>query len=98
MHALFVLVLILSLAACGLRRGEAPVADASTQCYVPCTPSLTDTGTRWEGDATDPAAWDDLGGRVVPELSGKLLQCESRRQACAGFITDLKKRGVIRAK
>lgn len=90
------LVVVLSGATCQ-RRGEAPPIDADVQCYVPCTPSTADTGVRWDGDPNDPAAWDDLGGRVVPELSGLLLTCEIRRQYCAGFITELKKRGVTRA-
>lgn len=92
------LVLLLCGATCQ-RRGEVPTAaDAPAICYQPCTPSLTDTGVRWEGDAADPAAWDALAdpqNGVVGLLRGKLLTCEAKRQACAGFITDLKTRGVL---
>ena len=79
-------------------RPTAPVADANAECYRPCTPSLTDTGVRWQGDAEDPAAWDDLATDTLKTLRTKLLTCESRRQECAGFIQDLKDRGVIRGK
>jgi hypothetical protein len=95
------LSLLLVLALCGAtcqRRGEAPPADAPAICYQPCTPSLSDTGVRWEGDPEDPAAWDALAAPqdgVVGILAGKLLTCEAKRQACAGFITDLHTRGVL---
>lgn len=79
------------------RRGDAPVGDADAQCYAKCTPSLTDTGERWEADPEDPAAWDLLGDDVVRALSGRLLQCERRRQACTDFLNTLKQRGVYRA-
>lgn len=91
------LVLVLTGATCQ-RRGEAPPADAPAMCYQPCTPSLTDTGVRWEGDPDDPATWDRLADPqdgTVGILRGKLLTCEAKRQACAGFITDLKARGVL---
>lgn len=93
------LVLVLTGATCQ-RRGDAPPADAPAMCYAPCTPSLTDTGVRWEGDPGDPAAWDNLAAPdgTVGILAGKLLTCEQRRQACAGFIGDLKARRVLRAK
>lgn len=91
---------LLALVLCGWGscqpHGEAPIADADAACYQPCTPSLTDTGVRWDVDPEKAEAWDELGNGVVPDLAGKLLQCERRRQACAGFITDLKDRKVIR--
>lgn len=93
--ALF-MALVLTGASCQ-RRGEAPVADADPMCYLPCVPSLTDTGVRWEVDPEDPGAFDVLGGEVVPALSGRLFQCERRRQACTDFLNLLKKRGVYRA-
>lgn len=93
--AIFV-VLVLTGASCQ-RRAEAPVGDADPLCYLPCIPSLTDTGVRWDVDAEDPGAFDVLGEQVVPELSRKAFQCERRRQACTDFLNALKQRGVIRA-
>jgi hypothetical protein len=94
---LVALVLLLALTACGRGvRETAPVADAPAQCYAACTPTLTDTGVRWQASAEDPAAWDALGEQVVGELADRLLQCERRRQACAGFLDDLKRRGIYR--
>ena len=92
------LMLVLTGATCQ-RRSAPPVASPDAQCWQPCTPSLTDTGVRWHGDPEDPAMWDGLGEErgVVPTLTQLLLQCERRRQACAGFIQDIEKRDVIRA-
>lgn len=90
------LVLVLSGASCQ-RRPVAPVGDADAMCYRACTPSLLDTGVRWDVDAEAPDAFDQLGEVVVPELSGRLLACEARRQACADFLQALKRRGVYRA-
>lgn len=96
------ILLVLVLCAFGScqRRAGVPVADAGAMCYQACTPSLTATGVVWVGDPEDPAMWDGLGeeGGVIPQLTGKLLTCEARRQECAGFINSLKKRGVIRAR
>lgn len=100
MRILLALLLTLSLAGCQhFRKPAAPTADAPLACYVKCTPTLTDTGVRWVADPETPEAWDALGeeGGVIPTLSGLLLRCERARQACAGFLNDLKKRGVIRA-
>lgn len=97
---LSVTLLALLLAGCGhFTKPAAPVADAGAICYQKCTPSLTYTGVRWEGDPEDSSTWDNLGEEegVVPLLAGMLLTCEARRQECAGFINSLKKRGVIRA-
>lgn len=90
------LVLVLSGASCQ-RRPVAPVGDAAAICYAACTPSLLDTGVRWEAEPEDPAAFDELGETVVPLLGGKLLACEARRQACVDFLQALKRRGVYRA-
>jgi hypothetical protein len=96
---LSVILLALLLAGCGhFTKPAAPVGDAGAMCYQKCTPSLTDTGVRWNGDPEDPAAWDALGDEVLSTLSRMLLTCEARRQECSGFIQSLKKRGVIRAK
>lgn len=97
-----VLVVTLCGATCQ-HRGERPppAADAPAMCFQPCTTkdgSLEDTGVRWEGDPKDPAAWDALADPqdgTVGQLRGKLLTCEARRQACAGFINDLHTRGVL---
>lgn len=96
---LLLLVLVLATCSCAHNRG-APVADAGASCYVQCTPSLTETGVRWEGDPEDPAMWDGLGEEngVIPQLVQKLYACERSRQECAGFINDLKRQKVIQAK
>lgn len=91
------LVVLVLLTGCRKDQRElAPVADADAMCYAACTPSLTDTGFRWAIDPESPQAWDALGEEIVGGLAGALLQCERRRQACAGFIEDIKRRGVIR--
>lgn len=95
----FTLLALLLLAGCR----SLPVtttADAPAQCYVKCTPTTTDTGVRWVADPEDPKAWDKLGEQdgVIPTLSSLLLRCERARQACAEFLNDLKKRGVLSAK
>lgn len=92
------LVLVLCGATCQ-RRSEAPIADAPPECYRPAVPSIDppDVGVRWEVDPEDPAAFDVLAETVVPALIAIGFAGERSRQACAGFITDMKKRGVIRA-
>jgi hypothetical protein len=103
MRALAVAALLIMLL-CGFPgcnvRSNAPVADADASCYQAALPSVNppDTGVRWTCNAEDPACWDDLANRVVPTLTSIALAGERNRQACAGFITDLKKRGVLRAK
>lgn len=95
---LLALLLALLLAGCGrFAKPTGPVADADAICYEKCTPSLTDTGVRWEANPEDAASWDALGADVTTQLTRLLLTCEIRRQECAGFIDSLKKRGVIRA-
>jgi len=91
-------MLVLVLAGFGScqRQGETPVGDADAQCYVPCTPSLSDTGVRWEGDPEAAETWDSLGEHTTQQLGGRLLRCERSRQACTDFIHVLKRRGVIR--
>jgi hypothetical protein len=81
-------------------RSDAPVADADAICYRAAVPSVDppDTGVRWTCNPEDAACWDDLANRVVPQLASIALAGERSRLACAGFIGDLKKRGVIRAK
>lgn len=95
---LLLFVLVLAGTGCRTWSPVAPVADADDRCYQACTPSLTDTGVRWEADPEDPAAWDALGAVVVPQLIRKLLACEAARQSCAGFINDLKHRKVIKGR
>lgn len=97
------LVLVLTGATCQ-RRGEAPVGDAAAVCYQPDKPVASieppDTGVRWEcaDPDNDPSCWDDLGGRVVPELSAIALSEARGRQACVRFLNDLKRRGIYRAR
>lgn len=102
MRAIGALLLVLALAGFGScqRRSEAPIADASPECYRAAVPSIDppDTGVRWQVDPEDPAAFDVLAETVIPALIQRALAGERSRQACAGFINDLKKRGVIRAK
>lgn len=93
--ALLLVLVLTGWTACQ-RRGDAPVADVDPECRKVCTPSLEDTGVRWEGDPEDPAMWDRLGKDVVNALAQRLLQCEKRRRACEGFIDDLHERGTIR--
>lgn len=99
MRLTFTLLALLLLAGCRSLPSN-PTADAPAQCYVNCTPTLTDTGVRWTADPESPEAWDALGKQdgVIPTLSRLLLQCERARQACAGFLNDLKKKRVLRAK
>jgi hypothetical protein len=94
------LLLLCGWGGCGQLQRDAPVADADPICYQAAVPSVDppDTGVRWTCSAEDPACWDELGEKVIPALTSKALAGERSRQACAGFITDLKKRGVIRAK
>lgn len=79
-------------------RSDAPIADADDECYRAATPSLTDTGVRWTANPEDPSAWDVLANVTLPKLNSIALAGERSRQSCAGFITDLKQRGIIRAK
>lgn len=96
--AVFALLLAMACGgwSCTRVKPTAPPAAPPAMCFVPCTPSLIDTGVRWEANPTDAAAFDVLGEDVTPTLASKLLSCEAKRQACAGFILDLDKRGVIR--
>ena len=97
MRPLFAIVMVLALTGASCQhRSEAPVGDANPICFIPCTPSLTDTGVRWEADPEDPKAWDELGDVTLPTLARQSLTCEARRQACADFIQSLKRRGVYR--
>ena len=91
------LVLVLTGATCRVK-DSAPVGDADARCYRPVIPSVdpVDTGVRWECDAEDPACWDELKGDVIDPLQQKVVEGELARQACAGFLEDLKRRGVYR--
>ena len=91
-----VILAALLLVSCG-HTPSIPVGDAPAQCYTACTPSLTDTGLRWDADPEDPQAWDALGETVVPAAAWRLLACERSRRACTDFLESLKKRGVYRA-
>ena len=97
MRVLFAIVMVLALTGASCQhRSEAPVAEANPICFIPCTPTLTDTGVRWTSNPEDPNAWDELGDVVLPSLAQQSLTCEARRQACADFIQSLKRRGVYR--
>lgn len=88
---------LLALTACSDRWRAGVVADANPECYQAYVPTATDTGVRWDCAAEDPACWDDLGERVVPQLAARALGGERSRQSCEDFIRALHKRGVIRA-
>lgn len=70
-------------------------AQCNQICFLPCTTADGDVGVRWEADPTDPAAFDALGNQVIPALTGKLLQCEVRRKACAQCLQRLDHEKVI---
>lgn len=99
MRALLILALAL-VAGCQSLRHTVPVAaDAPAVCFRSSVVSADppDTGVRWDCNAADPACWDDLAQRVVPALVAITMAEERSRAACAGFITDLKARKVIRS-
>lgn len=88
----------LALSAC-VKSGQV-VGDAPAACYVAqegVTLTPPHTGVQWlcTDPDSDPTCWDDLGKRVVPALVAKLLATERSRQACAGFIQDLKRHGAL---
>jgi hypothetical protein len=66
-----------------------------TQCRNPCVSEDGDTGIRWDGSPTDPAAFDALVDDVVEPLVEKLRQCEVRRKACEQCLDRLREAGVI---
>lgn len=101
MRALYILALLPMLAgATCQRRGEAPVADAAPECYQRHVVSIDplDTGVRWTCNPEDPACWDELGEKVIPELVAQLGGAARSQEACIRFIDALDKRGVIRRK
>lgn len=89
------LVLVTTGATCQ-RRHAPPVADAPVECRRAHYASGEDTGVRWTADPEDPAAFDALAERVLPEVIRRGLATERARQACVGFIDDLHRRNVIR--
>lgn len=77
-------------------RNTRPVpAQCNQICFLPCVAENGDSGVRWEADPYNPAAWDDLGGEVVPALADKLRVCEVRRQGCEQCLKRLDKAKVI---
>lgn len=96
-----VLVLTLTGATCMRRGDQAPVGDAAAICYLPDDPvadvAKDDTGVRWACDPDTAQCWDELGERVVPQLSSKALSEARGRRACVEFLETLKKRGRLRA-
>lgn len=95
MRLALAILLLLALVGCDRWRAGV-VADANPECYQAYVPSALDTGVRWDCAAEDPACWDDLGERVVPELAARALGGERARQSCEDFIRALQRRGVIR--
>lgn len=66
-----------------------------TQCRNPCVGEDGDTGVRWDGTPTDPAAFDALVDDVVEPLADLLRQCEVRRKACQQCLDRLREADVI---
>lgn len=91
---LFALLAVPLLAACGRNTRPVP-AQCNAVCFAPCAAD-GDTGVRWEADPNNPAAWDALGGEVVPALADKLRVCEVRRQACEQCLQRLEAAKVIK--
>ena len=85
--------LLLTGATCSHSTKPVP-AQCNAVCFTPCVVD-GDTGVQWDADPANPSAWDDLGGRVVPELADKLRVCEVRRQACDQCLRRLDKVRVI---
>lgn len=83
---------------CGQVRDQRATVDAHCDsiCFMPCIAANGDTGVRWDGDPQASAAFDALGGDVVPALTEKLRTCEVRRRACAVCLQRLEAEGVIR--
>lgn len=76
-----------------------PSLPVPAQCNPICRLSCAengDSGVRWTADPNSPAAWDELGGEVIPLLTGKLQTCEVRRQACEQCLQRLDAEGVIK--
>jgi hypothetical protein len=81
----------------GVRTDRAAVdAHCESICFMPCVTEDGDTGVRWDAEPGDAAAFDALGGEVVPLLGEKLRTCEVRRRACATCLERLEREGVIR--
>lgn len=91
--------LVLAIASCRHAVPAKPLpASCNATIFVPCTTadgSTTDTGVRWTAAADDAQAFDELGGKVVPQLSFKLLTCEAKRQASIDCLQRLDDAGVI---
>jgi hypothetical protein len=93
-------VLAVLVAGCAPTRGTfvrpAPIAaGCHPACYQPCIGEDGDTGIRWDGSPTDPAAFDRLTEEVLPALVEKLRTCEQRRKSCDVCLTRLDDAGVI---
>lgn len=82
------------LAACSRNTRPVP-AQCNPICFLPCVAANGDAGVRWEAVPSDPAAWDALGGEVVPALADKLRVCEVRRLACEQCLRRLDDAKVI---
>lgn len=94
MRTVLAIVLCLLLAGCPQVKRQRVPAQCNQICFLPCTVD-GDTGVRWEADPTDPGAFDALGETVIPALTGKLQQCDVRRQACAQCLQRLDAEKVI---
>lgn len=50
---------------------------------------------RWDGDPTDPKAWDQLAGETLPASREETRQCEVRRKALEQCLKRLERQHVI---
>lgn len=97
---LVIIVLLVILAGCKSAAVVTPPpveAQCDAVCYAPCVdPETKDTGIRWEGPALQPTTTDALEGDVIPQLAGKLRECDVNRQACVKCLDRLEQNKVIR--
>lgn len=93
------LIVLSLLSGCGKREVYVPSppveAKCAAICYEPCVGDKGDTGIRWDGTPTSPAAFDDMDDRVIPGLAEKLRQCDTRRKACVKCMDALEAEKVI---
>jgi len=92
-----VIVILAALLAVGC--SSTPKLPIDAQCSPLCKeqcPTAAQAGVTWAADPEDPAAWDALGGDVVPALVDLNAQCEVRRRACEQCLQRLDRAGLIR--
>lgn len=95
--ALYAVLLVGCAQGSGSTKQPPPIAAQceETLCRNPCVGEDGDTGIRWDGTPTDPAAFDALLGDVIEPLGEKLRTCEERRRSCVQCLDRLREAGVI---